>query len=406
MGQDPKTGAFAESGPPLSQKGSDTYHMWTMIGTYNYVLFTNDTAFLRQNWAGYQRAMDFILAKVTYPSGLLNVTGTRDWARWQQGFNNSEAQMILYHALQTGAALAPWAGGGNDGKSTNTTNLASVWTARAAALQTAINTHCWDDEYGAFRDNATTSTHLHPQDANSMAILFGVIPPTSNRTSAASTALVRNWTPLGAVPPELPGNISPFISSFEIQAHFVAGQPLRALDLVRRSWGWYANHPNGTGGSTVVEGYRADGSFGYRAERGYGNDPSYVSHAHGWSAGPTSALTTYVAGLSITEPIGKAWRVAPQLAGGLQFAEAGFVTGLGKFRVGWAREEEQEGGVGCYTLQVQAPSGTRGSVVLPWDGQGRPAIVVNGQVMTCKVTWTAGAASLTLPGGEYSIVVC
>lgn len=64
-----------------------------MIGTYNYVLFTNDLDFLALNWAGYLKAMDFIWAKVMSP-GLLNVTGIRDWARWQQGFNNSEAQMM------------------------------------------------------------------------------------------------------------------------------------------------------------------------------------------------------------------------------------------------------------------------------------------------------------------------
>lgn len=82
--QNNKTGAFAESGPPLSQQGSDTYHMWSQIGTYNYVLYTNDTEFLTLNWAKYQLAMGFILGKVD-DSGLLNVTGTRDWARLVQG---------------------------------------------------------------------------------------------------------------------------------------------------------------------------------------------------------------------------------------------------------------------------------------------------------------------------------
>ena len=67
--------------------------MWTMIGTYNYVLYTNDTEFLQYNWPRYLRAMKYIHAKVG-ESGLLNVTGTRDWARWQQGFNNSEANMM------------------------------------------------------------------------------------------------------------------------------------------------------------------------------------------------------------------------------------------------------------------------------------------------------------------------
>lgn len=68
--------------------------MWSMIGTYNYVLYTNDTEFLHQNWNGYLAAMNYIYAKVTYPSGLLYVTGIRDWARWQQGYNNTEAQMM------------------------------------------------------------------------------------------------------------------------------------------------------------------------------------------------------------------------------------------------------------------------------------------------------------------------
>ena len=68
--------------------------MWSMIGTYNYVLHTNDTEFLHQNWNGYLAAMNYIYGKVTYPSGLLYVTGIRDWARWQQGYNNTEAQMM------------------------------------------------------------------------------------------------------------------------------------------------------------------------------------------------------------------------------------------------------------------------------------------------------------------------
>jgi len=58
--------------------------MWSQIGTYNYVLYTNDTAFLSYNWAKYQLAMGFILGKVD-SSGLLNVTGIRDWARLIQG---------------------------------------------------------------------------------------------------------------------------------------------------------------------------------------------------------------------------------------------------------------------------------------------------------------------------------
>lgn len=82
------------SGPPLSLSGSDTCHMWTMVGTYHYMLVTNDTDFLIKNWGGYQAAMGYIYNKVDNTNGLLNVTDTRDWAGNSQGYHNSEAQMM------------------------------------------------------------------------------------------------------------------------------------------------------------------------------------------------------------------------------------------------------------------------------------------------------------------------
>jgi hypothetical protein len=204
-----------------------------------------------------------------------------------------------------------------------------------------------------------------------MAILFNAT--WDNRTSSISDRLRDDWTDIGPVTPELPDNISPFISGFELQAHFSLYKTGRALNLVKRTWGWYINNPNGTE-STLIEGYRADGSFGYRAERGYANDPSYVSHAHGWSAGPTSALTTYIAGLSLTDVAGSKWKIAP-LLGELTFAEAGFTTSLGKFRVAWQRVDASGNTTtfrdfAGYDVQIETPLGTEGEVVLPFLEEG------------------------------------
>ncbi|KAJ5646215.1 hypothetical protein N7490_002587 [Penicillium lividum] len=385
--QDKTTGAFDESGPPLSQTGSDTYHMWSMIGTYNYVLYTNDTEFLLKNWDGYLLAMDFIYGKVTYASGLLDVTGIRDWARWQQGYNNTEAQMILYHTLNTGASLASWAG--------DTTGLASTWVSRAEKLKEAINTYCWDESYGAFKDNATDTT-LHPQDANSMAILFGVVD--SDQAQRISDNLVKNWTPIGAESPELPENIVSFISSFEIQSHFLVQNPSRALDLIRRSWGWYINNENGTE-STVIEGYLVNGTFGYRSSRGYGYDASYVSHAHGWSSGPTSALTNYIVGLSVTSQLGLTWDISPQF-GDLEYAEAGFVTSLGKFQAGWTKKS------GGYALDFTVPKGTTGNVTLPYvTSSKKPSITLDGALVKKGVVYADSRATFVVGGGSHKIVV-
>lgn len=277
----------------------------------------------------------------------------------------------------------------------DSTNLSSIWSSQAANLKKAINTYCWDESYGAFKDNAT-NTSLHPQDANSMAIMFGVV--NEERTASISEKLLKNWTPIGAVAPELPENIASFISSFEIQSHFIAHKPARALDLIRRSWGWYINNPNGTE-STVIEGYLQNGTFGYRMDRGYGYDPSYVSHAHGWSSGPTSALTEYVVGLSVVSPLGLTWKIAPQF-GDLEFAEAGFVTSLGKFQASWILNSSG------YVLTFSVPKGTDGNVTLPYvTASKKPSITIDGDQLMRGVAYADGAATVEVTGGSHKVVV-
>ena len=97
---DPRTGALPESGPPLSQTGSDTYHMWTLIGTHNYVLLSGDVDWFEGVWANYTKAV--VLGKVD-SSGLMNVTSLRNWARLGGGGHNPEGNALLYqvglHAL-------------------------------------------------------------------------------------------------------------------------------------------------------------------------------------------------------------------------------------------------------------------------------------------------------------------
>lgn len=210
--------------------------------------------------------------------------------------------------------------------------------------------------------------------------------------------LLQNWTPIGAVAPELPGNISPLTSSFEIQGHFAIRQTARALDLLRRSWGWYLSNPNGTQ-STVIEGYFEDGSFGFRSDRGYAGDASYVSHSHGWSTGPTAALTNYVLGLSITTPLGVTWTLAPQF-GDLCSVEGGFMTPLGRFCASWKRRTD------WYSLSFSVPKGTRGNVTLPFvDGDKKPSIRIDGVDIYKGLVYSDETVTVTVSGGGSHMVV-
>jgi len=117
-----------------------------------------------------------------------------------------------------------------------------------------------------------------------------------------------------------------------------------------------------------------DGTFGYRGTTGYGNDFSYPSHAHGWSTGPTYALTTFVLGLSLTAPGGSTWALAPQF-GDLTSVEGGFTTGLGKFQASWV----VFGGNGSYSVSYTVPEGTSGVVSLPMgNSTGVGTVLVDG----------------------------
>ncbi|KAL4946308.1 hypothetical protein BDV06DRAFT_218438 [Aspergillus oleicola] len=350
-------GGLPKAGPPYLADDSDTYHLWTLIGTYNYFLFTEDYDFLLDVWPKYLKALDFSLNKIT-PLGIMNATQTADWGRWNYGTLASSLNMLLYRSLNTGAFLAPYA---------NHPSQVSNYTTLASTLRTSILTHLYDPEKGAFKDSPDNFT-LYPQDANSMALAYSIFPSNSANATRISDYLTSLWTPIGPEVPELPGNISPFISSIELEGHFVSGHPDRALQLIEMLWGWYLSNPNGTQ-STVPEGFLIDGSWGYRGDRGYRNDPSYVSHAHGWSSGPTSTLTEYAVGLKITKPRGKEWSLRP---GTFRFdrlneAEAGFSTGLGRFRAGFV----VEGKSGRVKVTWDMPVGTMGWVQLPGEKDGR-----------------------------------
>jgi hypothetical protein len=365
-----------------------------MIGTYNYVLYSGDDDFLSTNWDKYKLAMTFALNQIDSSGLFYGNSPDQDWGRLHANGTLTSLQAIFYRTLVTGAELADWAG--------DTTGVGASWLQQASTIQALTNSNNWDAGAGAFWDTAER-TDIHPQDGNSLAIYFGLVNDSSRATSI-STYLTQNWTPIGPECEELPSNVSPFISSFEVQAHLLAGETGRALDLVRTSWGWYLDHPNGTQ-STMIEGYLVDGTWGYRSpdNAGYDGDYSYTSHAHGWATGPVAALMEHVVGLSVTGRAGATWRLAPQVDGsGLDHAEAGFATKLGKFQAAWTVADD-----GSVTLEYSVPDGTSGDVIMPTN---RTDVVVNGKRRMSRFGKATGGQEergfIVIPskGGKHSFV--
>ncbi|KAF5019944.1 hypothetical protein F66182_8041 [Fusarium sp. NRRL 66182] len=363
-------GTLPKAGPPYPATDSDTYHLWVLVGTFSYFLYSGDDTFLESIWPKYVKAMTKSLGQIN-DQGIMTVIGEQDWGRVTYGKDRAAASMLLYRSLKTGVDLAAW-----NPTLADAAALRGQWSKSATQLQEAVNAQLWDEERGAFKDSPDNS-NLYPQDANSMSVAFGLVPPYSKQAARVSDYLQTMWTPIGPSCPELPRNISPFISSIEILSHFRAGSSDRAMKLIQDTWGWYLNNENGTQ-STVPEGYLTDGSWGYRGREGYRNDPSYVSHAHGWSSGPTSALTEYAVGLRAVTPRGKAWQLRPASYEELPEAQAGFTTSLGKFSASYKVEGSR------LVVSWNTPRNTKGLLILP--GQENKS-----------VTGGQGSTTITLP---------
>jgi uncharacterized protein (DUF608 family) len=128
------------AGPPLNFYGSDTYHLSTILGTYEYILHSGDANFLATNWAKITLAINWIATKLD-STGLFDCTGTADWGRFEQGGRNTEANALMYGSLIKGAIMANWS---------DAPDFAATWSDQAAALKAAINTAAfnWDPAVG------------------------------------------------------------------------------------------------------------------------------------------------------------------------------------------------------------------------------------------------------------------
>ncbi|KAG7443773.1 uncharacterized protein BT62DRAFT_1008852 [Guyanagaster necrorhizus] len=306
----PETGALPDSGPPLCQLGSDTYHCWTLIGTHNYYLYSGDDDWLSTIWTNYTHAIACLEGNVD-STGLMDVTGLPDWARLGGGGCNAEGNAILYKA----------------------SSMRIIW---------AMNLSPQLEEKTLPHSKSSSTRPSGWNDANSFAVLYNLT--LSNEQKGPE----KNWNDLGPVVPELPDTTSRFnISGFEPQAHFKAGKDDRALDLLRREWD-YILYTNLSVQSTLLEGFMANGSLWYVLF------PLFL-----YSSGLTSALTLYVMGLSLR---GATWSVSPLINGGLPGAEGGFETLLGWFGMKWALKDNQ------FFMEISTPKGTNDQVKLLRNG--------------------------------------
>ncbi len=313
----------------------------------------------------------------------MNVRSPNDWLRSGMGGHNVEANSILYHTLYLGISLA---------EALSDTSSSSTWAATAEKIKAAANKLLWKADAGLFIDNEKST--LMPQDGNVWAILSNMTQ-SAEQAATISQKLAARWGPYGAPALEAGDAISPFISGFELQAHYLAADPSAALELMRRQWGFMLNDPRMTQ-STFIEGYSSSGKIHYEP---YSND-ARISHSHGWATGPTSTLTFYAAGIQLLTGGGETWRIEP-LLGDLTLVDAGFVTPLGAFT---AKTTVSASGA---EMDFQTPAGTSGEIGFPITLSCKGKILVHnldgkfGDILVITPQGSPRSVRIAVHGGDW-----
>ena len=358
-----KPGTPLHVGPPIPgtvTSYSASYSMYWVVNLATYYLYTGDRAFVASEWPAVQRELAWNAAQLN-GQGLF-VTNGSDGANWHysvltgaQTYYNE----LYYRTLLAAAQLA--AAAGHPG-------AAASYEAQASALKTAINTYLFDPATGSYNES-TTVTGVVPQDADAYAILFGIAPRSriAGIVKAMETSLS---TPAGALDISNPAPagynqlIGPFMGSYEVWALLASHHTAAAIQLMRTEWGrMTVPGPDYTGTIWEVEGTNGAITSGV------------TSLAHGWSTGPTSALSEYVLGVAPTSPGYATWRVEPH-PGSLSWVEGRAPTPHGAIQVDWGHETT----VGRFVLKVVAPATTTGTIGVPTFGR-QAVIHVDGRLV-------------------------
>ena len=340
---------------------SASYSIYYVANLADYYRYTGDQAFIQQQWPIVQRELAYNAQSVD-PGNLLvtNSANGLDWHPYDGPLTGEVTayNVLYYHALLEGAFLAEAAGH---------PDLASGYEQQAAAVKAGINTKLFNPATGVY-DVSSVKRGTVAQDANSLAVLYGVAPA-DKMLAILATLKSRLWTSLGPLSfsPDsgFAAYISPFASDMELRALFQVGDVADAMQLIQDLWGvMAARGPDYTAADWEV--LATDGTPGFG-----GN----TSLAHGWSSGATSALSAYVLGIRPVEAGYQTWIVKPH-PGNLAWVEGQAPTPHGPIAVKWGHDT----GHRHFAAEVESPAGTTGTIGVPLFGE-RSVISVNGQLV-------------------------
>ncbi|MGH3296605.1 MAG: alpha-L-rhamnosidase C-terminal domain-containing protein, partial [Trebonia sp.] len=304
---------------------SNSYSSWTLDAATEYYRNTGDTAFAQQvlPWLEGQLSYD---ATLVNSSGLIvtggNISTTSGGYDWDFYDGAKTGVVTGYNALYYRALLdVAYIEGG-----LGNTTKAAAYTLTAGLVRGAINANLLNPATGTYylseSDHATLA-----QDANALAVVFGIAPAAD--VPRILNALKSLWGPHGSEPysgTTYSNLISPFITAFEVEADYLAGDTSDAERLLSLTWDQMIDPGNPFYTGTMWENIGPDGTA----------TESRTSLSHGWASGPTPIMTSYVLGVQPVAPGYQTFTVDPH-PGSLRWAQGAVPTPYGQITVRWER---------------------------------------------------------------------
>ena len=105
---------FPKAGPPYVVWDSDSmlrqpyftretkliqhaaYHLWAMIGAYNYFLYSGEMELLEELWPKYEAGLDYALSLLN-EENIVSVQGAKDWGRLTSTTERSSVSMLYVY---------------------------------------------------------------------------------------------------------------------------------------------------------------------------------------------------------------------------------------------------------------------------------------------------------------------
>ena len=345
-GMDPATGYLKHYSP--------MYHLLTVQGFGDYVMYTGDEEALKAYWDKYKLAVRYITDNLS--GGLFNVGGG-NFCYDNEPPQSTEHSSAAYVVLRQASGFASHRGD---------PALAATYARQAAEIKEAINGRLWDSTKGAYHQAPTMSGYV-TAIGTTLPILYGIAD--SEKTGAIIRYLkasMRNEIGFFTVDDPsghtVPKTLSPYANGYVARALCASGNVVDAIAHLKSQWYLQLTSEHGNH-STYWEDMDLDGQPRYDA---------YDSFGHCWSAAPTRILTEYILGVTPLKIGYSEYQIAP-MPGNLTHVQGGVpLPGNKTLFVNYTTDNLKSFDM---VVNSSANAGSTGTISIPHFGTSQPVTV-------------------------------